>query len=275
MDTKRGGSARKRVGELMTTDQVRATVTTDERSRHATTLVDQAHEEAKQIVARARFDAFRMVTDARQEAEAIIAEAAQQVDALQSPTLETAPEVDETLHEANATLVELNATLQEANEALTIENEALEQRVLKTRTLLADLETRLAHIAYAPDPIPRPTPPIEVDAVDVMTPAVEPVTEESPVDTIPAEPAVTQDVVTAPETSDPVVEEPADEVPAVVLDLDYSPSVPPPSRSTEPTTENEEPESFYTRRSANLPHIGDSAAEDSFSVIRSMRAGFE
>lgn len=259
----------------MTTDQVRATVTTDDLARHAATLIDEAHEEAKQIVARARFDAFRMVTDARQEAEAIIAESAHQVDKHHSASPETAPVADETLHEANAALVELNETLQEANQALAIENDALEHRLVKTRTLLADLETRLAHIAYAPDPVPRATASEEVDSHDAVTSPVDPAMEEPRADTVVPEPAVAQDAVTSAEIPAPVVEEPTDEPPAVVLDLDYSPSVPPPSRSTEPTVENERPESFYTRRSANLPHIGESAAEDSFSVIRSMRAGFE
>lgn len=73
----------------------------------------------------------------------------------------------------------------------------------------------------------------------------------------------------------PTVEPPPVDPPAAALDLDYPPSVPAPATIDEPSDAEAPQASFYSRRSAKLPHIGESAGEDSFSAIRSMRAGLE
>lgn len=73
----------------------------------------------------------------------------------------------------------------------------------------------------------------------------------------------------------PSADVPPVEPPTTLVDLDYSPSVAVPVPTDESSDPTDPEGSFYSRRSAKLPHIGKNAGEDSFSAIRSMRAGLE
>lgn len=252
----------------MIIDQIRKTDTTNDISRDVAAVVDEAHEAAKQIVAKARYDAFRMVTDAREEAESILAEA----DHGYAPNSSQGTEIthDGEFQTANEALAQVNTTLQEANSALAAENQSLDDRVQQTRALLTDLETRLARIAATPDPVMTAA---HADGISAAWP--------QPIDACPPPPAVEpgrkamRATATPSQVDLPTAEIPLVDTPTAVLDLDYSPSVPPLAKATEPSDDAAPQDSFYSRRSAKLPHIGERAGEDSFSAIRSMRAGLE
>ncbi len=265
----------------MTTDQIRAADTTNDISRDAAAVVDKASEEAKQIVAKARYDAFRMVTDARAEAESILAERDHADAPNPAVSAETAHDdgaqelesINAALQSSNAALQSVNAALQSANSALVAENQSLEHRVERTRALLTDLETRLARIAATPNPATPTLVTAPVHSVDTTpAPAQPDMTEPPPPAIEPGRKAMRAAVTSSPDST-PGVEPPPVESSAVAVDLDYSPSVPAPVPMAEPDADAALKGSFYSRRSAKLPHIGENAGEDSFSAIRSMRAG--
>ena len=71
----------------------------------------------------------------------------------------------------------------------------------------------------------------------------------------------------------PTIEEPPRPV------LDYSPSVPHPIPADAVDDADDEPEpergSFYSRRSAKLPRIGDAGGKDALDMMRSLRESFD
>lgn len=236
------------MGDLMTTDQIKRT---DAGSGAAEVDdagpppvdIDAAREEAKDIVAKARYDAFRMVTDARNEAEAILQEAET---ARVTPPDPTSPP-DITAAELDA-LEERRAELLTEIEWLIVVQARLEGRIDSTRNLLHGLEERLARIAARPTSASR----------------------QGTADPSPAGTAGPTDIDVRTDDAAPVP-------PAASTTMDYSPSVPHPRRQADvepapPESGDTEFGSYYSRRSARLPSIGNKGGQSALSAVSSIRS---
>ncbi|MEZ5175987.1 MAG: hypothetical protein R2823_07260 [Acidimicrobiia bacterium] len=214
----------------MTTDQIRKAGVENADGTDIDASVAEATAKAKQIIAKARYDAFRMVTDARDEAEAIL------VDARSSLADGGEPATDISDLEAR------HAALVAANEALSAEHDRLLDQVARTRSLVEQLENRLARIASVTD---SPPPPERGDSSHSTNATAVSQTEPAP-------------------------------PPRKGLTMDYSPSVPSPRAPETPSKEEAtEVGSFYSRRSAKLPRIGTEGERSALSAMRTIRAGLE
>ncbi len=198
-------------------------------------VLEAAQTEANQIVAKARYEAFRMMTDARNEAEAILAGAEATAG---NPQTEAASDLEE-IDGRRTELIAETARLKQHHAELV-------EKVESTQALLDQLEERLRQIASAPTS--SPTPPA----------------------TAKPEPAIQIEVHP----------EPAEEHTATVLD--YAPSVPHPVKDDDPMPPapaagmaGKTQGSFYTRRSAKLPSIGESRGADALSAMGSIRRSME
>jgi hypothetical protein len=78
--------------------------------------------------------------------------------------------------------------------------------------------------------------------------------------------------------------EPVEVIPAsrAPVAIDYSPSVAPPIRVPEPVAESEDDNdasiergSYYSRRSAHLPHISDTDSHKTLGSMKSLRVIYE
>jgi len=220
------------MGDLMSTDQIkRAEV--DEESAPANkskdqSMLDAARQEANEIVAKARYDAFRMVTDARAEAEAILAE----VGSTQPTT-----NADADLADRAADLADEIATLEQIRDRLV-------EKVSATRSLLNNLEDRLARIAETPTPS-RNAGDSAVSAETRHSITVEVTTDEPD----PLPPAASADVVSVAQASS---------------DAEYA--------ADAPTAGDSGKGSFYSRRSAKLPSIGASRGQSALTAVSSIRS---
>ncbi len=210
----------------------------------------QAEDASRQLLAKARYDAFRLMTEAREEAETILdetrAEAAGTKKAAKITAESMAEKADsdaaaivESAHEEAASIVASahrtagEQRMVEEKDELEAEHQALSDRVSTLRTLADQLEDRFAALA---------APTTETAAPEEKAQDATP-TKDSP----------------TPKTSSPTIE--------------YTPSVAHPSdndESTEPEA-TEERDSFYNRRSANLPRIGEEGGRSAIDMTRSMR----
>ncbi|MDA2979672.1 MAG: hypothetical protein O3B42_07940 [Actinomycetota bacterium] len=273
----------------MTTDQIMVTAMSSD-TAESVAVISRAEQEAKQIVAKARYEAFRMVTDARAEAEAILAEQASASpkgndtetdsrtvsEVLEAAEAEAAAIIKAAEMEAASAVDRWTENLEHTNAALISEHEVLAERLNNTKQLLERLEARLVQIAAAPPEFgPEATTPTPLPQIPNL-PTVLPPRAPRP-STNPQPAAVTEsvDAELAEDTSvEPTIggKSVPTTAPVDVSPLDYSPSVPRPIPSVlteEPA--NEERGSYYSRRSANLPSIGDSGSKDALTSIRSMR----
>lgn len=220
-----------------------------------TDQTQQAEDTSRQLLAKARYDAFRLMTEARDEAETILdeakaeaagtkkaaeltaASAAEKAEATAKDIIESArEEAAAIVASAHRTAGEQRATEDEGQ--LEEEHRALSERVTTLRSLAEQLEDRfaaLAKTAGAPPPDSSPTP---------APPAAE--------TTQPGPPT-----------------------------LDYSPSVAPTPKATaqvsaaKTSADPEERESFYNRRSAKLPRLGDDGGRSALNMTRTMRETLE
>lgn len=229
-----GGSAVMRMGDLMTTDQIKR-AEADAKSAEAEheeheSAVDAARTVADEIIAKARYDAFRMVTDARTEAEAILAQAETEAPSPQ-PTSDTG-DTEAELSERAVELTEEVARLDEVRERLI-------EKVTATRALLNNLEERLARIAK--------TPPLASGGT-AATPTQHSITVE----------------VTSEETDPLPPAASVDAVPAAAIGAGTEPPVGSPQSDGHKG-------SFYSRRSAKLPSIGASGGQSALSAMSSIR----
>jgi len=210
----------------------------------------QAEDASRQLLAKARYDAFRLMTEARDEAETILDEARAEAAGTKKAaeiTVETMAEkadsdaaaIIESAREEAATIVaSAHRTAGEQRvvddkDDLEAEHQALSDRVSTLRTLADQLEDRFAALAAPSTETAAP----EEQAQDATT------TEDSP----------------TPEASSPT--------------MDCSPAVVHPTgieRDTEAEA-TEERDSFYNRRSANLPRIGEEGGRSAIDMTRSMR----
>jgi vacuolar-type H+-ATPase subunit H len=295
----------------MTTDQMRTADTYVDFSTAPDKILTSAEDEARQIVAKARYEAFRMVTDARAEAEAILDEArpAHQLGGESEPDATDDPEsraaaqdeaaaiiaqakttaaeisreiVDGATEQADRILTEARERMTSEQAELVAEHLSLEQKVAGTRSVLETLEERLAAIAATepaapPERLAAPataetTPPARVARPNMIAPGRKAMWA-SP-ENVEGAPVAPIDV-SAANASDR--EELIDE-PAAPVVLDYAPSVEPvKTASGEAIEENQPAErgSYYSRRSAKLPRLGDSAGHDALGAMKSVRRASE
>jgi cell division septum initiation protein DivIVA len=210
----------------------------------------QAEDASRQLLAKARYDAFRLMTEARDEAETILDEARAEAGGTKKAaelTMESMAEkadsdaaaIIESAREEAATIVASahrtagEQRMVEEKDELEAEHQALSDRVSTLRTLADQLEDRFAALA-APS---TENAASEAQARDATT------TEDSP----------------TPGVSSPTI--------------DYSPSAEHPTddeKNAEPEVTAER-DSFYNRRSANLPRIGEEGGRSTFDMTRSMR----
>lgn len=235
------------------------------------TNVPAPADEAKEVLAKARYEAFRLMTDARQEAEEILDQARTEGDAIRK---EAELQAESIVDAAHTRAEEIRDELEhqapdetsDARNQLEQEHDELTERVSGLRSLADQLEERFAALA--------------------QTAARRPSIEEPPRPILDYSPSVPHH---EPEAQPEPSPEPAPEAPwsAAEADastapvLDYSPSVPHPSPAptdeSEPDSEPEREErgSFYSRRSAKLPRIGESAGQSALDMMRSIRENFD
>lgn len=203
--------------------------------------VTYLEDEATEVLAKARYDAFRLVTEARKEAETILDQAREEAAEI---TREAELKAESILDAARVQASEIRSSepvdtedvTEEAVAELEAEHRQLTDQVGSLRALADQLEQRFAALAAhaeSPPAAPSATPHHEGSA-----PSAE-----------PAGPT-----------------------------LDYSPSVPAPSRAealAEKEHDGEEAEeergSFYSRRSAKLPRIGEAGGKSALDMMRSIR----
>ena len=196
--------------------------------------------EAKEVLARARYEAFRLMTDARAEAEEILEQARAEAETIRTDAEMQAESIIDAAHlrADQVGTTEPAAETVESVAQLEQEHEELTQRVSSLRTLADQLEERFAALAAH---------------------------------------------ATAPR---PELEEPPRPV------LDYSPSVAPPAKvesdEADGSTGTDEGSaadvdeevtgergSFYSRRSAKLPRIGEAGGQSALDMMRTMRASID
>ena len=248
----------------MTTDTHHEAV---EAEAEAVTVDATEGEQARELLAKARYDAFRMVTDGRKEAESILDEAKDEAARILETAKETAASV---LASAETEAGELRTSTEEtasdssATEAavaeLEEERQQLTDRVGSLRTLADQLEERFAALATHAD---------TSDVNDAEPPPI-----QTPTEALPIEPPVETAEPESPGAVEPApIPEPA--VPFVKPVIDYSPSVPPPPKASEVEDVDDdvpvERGSFYSRRSAKLPSIGDAGGKSALDMMRAIR----
>lgn len=203
---------------------------------------NDAAAEAKEVLAKARYEAFRLMTDARAEAEEILEQARAEAETIRTDAEMQAESIIDAAHlrADQVRTTEPAAETVESVAQLEQEHEELTQRVSSLRTLADQLEERFAALAAH---------------------------------------------ATAPR---PELEEPPRPV------LDYSPSVAPPPKvepdeadggtdtsaadGSEASADDEvtaERGSFYSRRSAKLPRIGEAGGQSALDMMRTMRANID
>lgn len=213
----------------------------------------------RQVLAKARYEAFQLITGARTEAEAILSEA--RVEA--AGTVKAAQVAAESSQEKAA--LDAAATLTAAQEeaatiiarahrsagddatagndtALRTEHSELTERVSELRTLANKLEDRFAAIARTASATDEPDAQSDGEPTDIS------------------------------------ISEPSQEEPSKSTTIDYSPSEAPSSKDEEtPSAVTSEPErpSFYNRRSANLPRLGEESGQSILDMTRALRKSLE
>jgi vacuolar-type H+-ATPase subunit E/Vma4 len=210
----------------------------------AVTVESTEGEQAKELLAKARFDAFRIVTDGRKEAESILEEARTEAARIIDEAASTAASlVTNARREAEEKQASTDETSSEADATKTAvaeleeEHQQLTDRVGSLRALADQLEERFAALAAH---------------------------------------ANTSNVAGSSD-NDETQSDPADEERGPVFD--YSPSVaPPPEVSDTGDDEDDVPVergSFYSRRSAKLPSIGDAGGKSALDMMRAIRETFD
>ncbi len=220
-----------------------------------------AEDTSRQLLAKARYDAFGLMTEARNEAEAILDEARAEaagtrkaaeitaVTVAESAKAEADGIIESAREEAAAIVASAHRTAGEETSPddsnhLEAEHRALSERVSTLRSLAAQLEERFAALATTagtPNPEPAPEPLTE----QASKPPSVPRTSETPEKAVPA--------------------------------IDSSPSVADdPKAAQEPApAETEDRQSFYNRRSAMLPHLGEDGGRSALNMTRMMREALE
>jgi len=207
----------------------------------------QAEDASRELLAKARYDAFRLMTEARDEAETILDEARAEAAGTKKAaeiTAETvatkaksdAAEIVESAREEAAAIV-AGAHRSAGEQRMSDENDELEAE----HQALSDRVSTLRTLA---DQLEDRFAALAAPDTDVAVPkeTVREVTPEAPTPTI-----------------------------------DYSPSAAHPEKvqTDSGPTVTEERGSFYNRRSANLPRLGEEGGRGALDMTRSMRKSME
>lgn len=208
---------------------------------------EHAADASRELLAKARYDAFRLMTEARDEAETILDEAraeasgmTEAAEILASSTAEKAKiqaaEIVESAHEEAATIV-AGAHRRAGEEAAAVDGAALEAE----HKALSERVSTLRTIA---------------DQLEDRFAALAKTADPDPSHSEPSQPSETSE---APK-------------------IDYSPSVASKAAveaAEKATNPDEERGSFYNRRSANLPRLGDDGGRSALDMTRSIRQSLE
>jgi hypothetical protein len=208
-------------------------------------------EDAEHIIASARKEAFRLITEARDEAGLVVAEARTEVE--QAPPVATADPGD---------TVQIDALL--------VEELRLEARIVELQATLAGLETGIRSLTgtlatpdtQTPSIPPPPAVRREIALEGEVSTDLQALTENGGAALI--EPShVPQRGPAAP----PPLPPPEPELAAAVQVEDLTIEV------VNPMEQTDEPRaSWYSRRSAQLPHIGAEAGRNAIAVATELRA---
>ena len=201
-------------------------------------IVASANEEAKQTLATSRYEAFRLVTEARTEAETILEEARSEAAGMVKAAEITAQS-------------KIDAADAHAGEII----EAAEQR----------------STAFA-DEVPSPPTDPNTEALEAEHRQLSEQVSSLRVLADQLEQRFAALAASAPAGIDAPRTKPA-------TTIDYSPSVAPESSKPVPelplAEEDAERGSFYSRRSAKLPSIGEAGGQSALEMTRSIRARLE
>lgn len=207
----------------------------------------QAEDASRQLLAKARYDAFRLMTESRDEAETILAEARAEArgtreaaemtsaSAIEKADVQAAEIVESARQEA-ATIV-AGAHRRAGEEAPATEPTALEAEHKELSERVSTLRTLADQLE---------------DRFAALAQTAAPDQPKEPPSTLTAESAATA--------------------------IDYSPSVAPPPRTESATVSAPTEvarESFYNRRSANLPRLGEDGGRSALDMTRTMRQALE
>jgi cell division septum initiation protein DivIVA len=227
----------------MTTTETTQGVESTNDAGSSDAIVASANEEAKQILATSRYEAFRLVTEARTEAETILEEArAEAAGMVKAAEITAQSKIDA----ADAHAVEIVQAAEERSAAIAeAASDLVPEADTDTDALEAEhreLSERVSSLRILADQLEQ-----RFAALAASTPDGSPGTD-------------------APQAN-------ADTT------LDYSPSVAPtpanPIPEALPAEEDAERGSFYSRRSANLPRIGEAGGQSALDMTRSIRARLE
>jgi vacuolar-type H+-ATPase subunit H len=211
----------------------------------------QAEDASRQLLAKARYDAFRLMTEARDEAEMILdeakAEAAGTKKAAELTAASAAGRADEESNkiiesareEAAAIVARAHRTAGEQESSEDGDQLEAEHKALSERvSTLRSLASQLEDRFAA-----------------LAATAGTPAPDRASTPTHPAD--ASQD------RAAPII--------------DYSPVVDPKPKddAKTPATESDNRESFYNRRSANLPRLGEEGGRSAFNMTRLMREAME
>ncbi len=203
---------------------------------------ESAEDASRQLLAKARYDAFRLMTEARDEAETILdearAEATQIAEAANTAVEAARDEAD----------VERAAIIESAREeAAAIVASAYREAGERKPPATTDADLKAEHRALSE----------RVSTLRGLADQLE--------DRFAA--------LAATAAPDPVPASKSKAVPTI----DYSPSVDPVSREPKDTvpTEAEDKRSFYDRRSAKLPRLGEDGGRGALNMTRSIRESLE
>ncbi len=233
-------------------------------SRHNTSgtpTAPAASAEAEQLITSARREAFKLITEARKEASAVVEEARAE---LGGQPVVPAPQP------SNA-------------DALRAEEQRLEARIGELQRTLAGLEEGIRSLTgmlrakdapVVPGHAPLSSTPPAGDHVPVQPFAVEGATSADPAGNggeLPVEPHLPPRRKPSPPPPPPPLEP---EAAAPVQHGDLSVEIDEPSDLAAPAPDGGSRASFYSRRSAQLPHIGAEAGRDAISMAADLRSSF-
>jgi hypothetical protein len=212
-------------------------------------------EDAEQIIATARKEAFRLITEARDEAGLVIAEARTEVE--HTPPAETPDPADT-----------------DQIDALRAEELRLEARIVELQATLAGLEAgirSLTGILATPEPqaasVPPPPPPRQEFALEGE------VTTELPSLTNNGGAALVEPALTPqPQHSAPPPPPPRESGLAAAIQVEDLTVEVVDTLEQAPALEDEPRASWYSRRSAQLPHIGPEAGRNAITAATELRA---
>lgn len=205
---------------------------------------EQAKDASRQLLAKARYDAFRLMTEARDEAETILDEARAEATGTRSAAEITSGSMIEEATTRAAAIVE------SAHEEAAAIVASAHRRAGEEAPQSIDEELEAEHEALS-------------ERVSTLRTLADQLEDRF---------AALARTAAPPSPEPPPADSPKS------AKLDYSPSVAPPVKTVprDPNDfEDEEKESFYNRRSAKLPRLGDDGGRSALDMTRTMRQSLE